>query len=225
MKRAILAGLLLATAPIAALSAQVWDATFARTQQGHSLGNPQAETKLITFVSYTCPHCAAFETEADALLRLNYVQPGKLNLEVRHVIRNPVDLAAALTTECGAEGKFWGNHRLMLSRQQQWLEKAIEAQPAQTARWTSGTMGSRMRAIASDLGFHEMMEPRGYTAAQLDQCLGDEAAMQDILAREAASKEQYAVTGTPSFALNGQLLAGVHNWAALRPRLNETTAP
>lgn len=223
MKRAILAGLLLAATPIAALSAQVWDATFARTEQGHRLGNPEAATKLITFVSYSCPHCAQFEKEADALLRLTYVQPGNMSLEVRHVIRNPLDLAAALATECGAEGKFWGNHRVMLNAQEKWLKTAVEAQPAQTARWTTGTMPSRMRAIANDLDFYELMEPRGYTVAQLDQCLGNEAAMEDIMARAQADREEFAVPGTPSFAINGQLLPGVHSWAALRPHLASAT--
>ena len=36
-----------------------------------------------------------------------------------------------------------------------------------------------------------------------------------------ADAERYGITGTPSFVMNGALLDGVHNWAALRPVLDK----
>lgn len=225
MKRALLAGFLLAAAPVATVAAQNWDATFVRSEEGHRLGNPEAETQLIAFVSYSCPHCASFEMESDAPLRLGYVMPGTVNLEVRHVIRNPLDLAAALTSECGDEDKFWGNHRAIMRAQDEWLQVAIDAQPSQTARWTSGDMASRMRAIASDLDFYDLMKPRGYSAAQLDQCLGDDAAMRDIVARMQADNANFEIPGTPSFAVNGTMLPGIHSWGALEPHLAPAAEP
>ena len=39
--------------------------------------------------------------------------------------------------------------------------------------------------------------------------------------RSAADAERYGITGTPSFVMNGALLDGVHNWAALRPVLDK----
>ena len=104
MRKAVLAGLLLAAAPISAVVAQNWDATYSATDGGQLQGNPQASTRLTTFVSYTCPHCANFETQAEGPLRLAYVQTGRVAVEVRHVIRNPVDLAAALA------GRRTGHH-------------------------------------------------------------------------------------------------------------------
>ncbi|GAA0275510.1 hypothetical protein GCM10009127_15150 [Alteraurantiacibacter aestuarii] len=224
MKRAILAGLLLAAAPLTTLSGQNartqdWGATFSETDGGHRLGNPDAATKLITFISYSCPHCANFELQSDAPLRLNYIQTGQASLEVRHVIRNPLDLAAVLTTECGPESKFWGNHRTMLRAQERWLQVAIEATPAQTQRWTTGTVGARMRAIASDLDFYELMEPRGYSSVQLDQCLTDEAAARAVAERARADNTRWEIPGTPSFAINGAMVAGVHDWANLQRSL------
>ena len=61
MKKALIAGLLLAAAPLTMVAAQNWDATHVATDGGHRVGNPAATTQLITFVSYTCPHCANFE--------------------------------------------------------------------------------------------------------------------------------------------------------------------
>ncbi|HSG57761.1 MAG TPA: thioredoxin domain-containing protein [Paracoccaceae bacterium] len=220
MKKALIAGLLLTAAPLTAVVAQNWDATYAATTGGHLLGNPQASTKLITFVSYSCPHCASFETQSEGPLRLAYVQPGRVNVEVRHVIRNSVDLAAALAAECGAESKFWGNHRAILRDQTRWLGVASNASAAQQARWASGTVGARMQAIAADLDFYEVMEPRGYTVAQLDQCLTNEAEARRIAETARDDNTRWSIPGTPSFAINGTLQEGVHSWSALQGRLD-----
>lgn len=219
MKKVLIAGLLLAAAPLTMVAAQNWDATYVASNGGHKVGNPAATTQLITFVSYTCPHCANFETQSDAAMRLAFIQPGRVNLEVRHVIRNPIDMAAALAAECGPESKFWGNHRAILHDQARWLGIASNATPAQQARWATGTVGARMRAIAADLDFHELLAPRGYTVAQLDQCLGNEAEARRIAETAAADTARWSIPGTPSFAINGTLLDGVHSWAALQTRL------
>ena len=70
-----------------------WISVVSVTADGaHRIGNPEAKVKLIEFVSYTCPHCAEFTREADDRIKLAYITPGHLNLEVRHLIRDPVDL-------------------------------------------------------------------------------------------------------------------------------------
>lgn len=220
MKKALIAAVLLAVAPLTMLAAQNWDATYAATNGGHRLGNPAARNTLIAFVSYSCPHCASFETQSEGPLRLAYVQPGRANVEVRSVIRNAIDLAATLAVECGPESRFWGNHRAMFRAQARWLPIASSVTPAQQARWTGGTIGSRMRAIASDLDFYAIMEPRGYTVTQLDQCLNNEAEARRIAETAADDDQRWNIPGTPSFALNGTLLANVHDWATLQTRLN-----
>lgn len=221
MKKALIAAAaLLVAAPLTMLAAQNWDATYAATDGGHRLGNPAASTSLIAFISYSCPHCGNFEAQSEGPLRLAYVQPGRVKVEVRSVIRNPVDLAATLAVECGAESRFWANHRAMFRAQSRWLAVASATTPAQQARWTSGTIGSRMRAIASDLDFYSVMEPRGYTAAQLDQCLNNEAEARRIAETARADDQRWNIPGTPSFALNGTLLANVYDWATLQRRLD-----
>ena len=221
----ILAGVLLAAAPLAALAAQDWNLTRVQTEQGHRVGNPEADVKLIAFSSYSCPHCAHFEEDSDAALRMAYIHTGKLAFEMRHVIRNPLDLAAALVTECGPENKFWANHRAILRDQERWLKIAVDATPAQSQRWMAGSLPARMRNIAADLDFYELMAPRGYTIAQLDRCLSDEAAARAIMARGEVDRARFDIPGTPSFALNGAMLEGVHNWADLQPAIEAAGTP
>ncbi len=196
--------------------AQNWNTTFAATGVGHRVGNPEAATTLLTFVSYTCPHCAEFEQQSDAALRVGYIHPGKVLVEVRHLIRNPIDLAAALATECGPSPRFFARHRAMMGAHERWMAKARAATPAQQQRWSTGAMDGRMRAIASDLDFYELMEPFGLSIAQLDRCLTDEARARAIAATSQEEGARFGVTGTPSFAVDGALLEGVHTWPALQ---------
>jgi len=227
LTRALATGVLALAAPMilaAASAAQAnWNTTFSTTEAGHKVGNPQAKTSLVAFVSYSCSHCADFEKQSDAPLRAGYIQSGKVSVEVRHVIRNPVDLAAALTTECGDPGRFFERHRAMMLSQASWMGTAQATTPAQQQRWMSGDLGSRMRAIASDLDFYKLMEPRGLARAQLDRCLSDEAHATSIVETSQAQGARFSIPGTPSFVVNGRLLDGVHTWSQLQQALDESS--
>ena len=184
----------------------------------HLLGEPAAKIKLTEYISYTCPHCAHFNQESEAVLRMNFVASGKGSVEVRAYIRNPIDMAATLLVDCGGAAHFVRLHDTLLNTQSQWLPKAGELNDTQRQRWESGPLGGRMRAIASDLGLYEIMENNGFSRPQVDHCLNDEAAMKRLAAQtEAAVKA--GVEGTPGFAINGVVLAGTYNWAMLAPQL------
>lgn len=212
-------------AAITAVSANAqtgnWDVEYATTVDGtHIVGNPDAEISLTEFVSYSCSHCSSFTKQSEADIRMLLIQPGKMRVEVRHVIRNPVDLAAALLTECGPDEKFFANHRLFMARHDDWMAKAVIAGQAQQQRWFTGAFGARMRAIAGDLDFYEMMEPRGYSRTEMDRCLSDEAQGRVLATRSQADGEAFGISGTPSFALNGKVLKDVHDWNGLRQAIN-----
>ena len=227
ISRLLTAGALALAAPAAigaASAAQAnWNTTFATTEAGHKVGNPQAAKSLITFVSYSCPHCAAFEKQADGPLRAAYIQSGEVSLEVRHVIRNPIDLAAVLITECGDDGRFFERHRAMMMAHESWMAKAQGTNQEQQKRWMTGNLGTRMRAIASDLDFYRIMEKLGLDRAQVDRCLSDDARAQRIVETTQTNNARYDIAGTPSFAINGQLLDGVHTWAQLREALDRNS--
>ena len=183
-----------------------WAGMLQASDGGHLFGNPEAEKKLIEFMSYTCSHCAEFARKGDAAIKLSYVPTGKISYEVRHLIRDPVDLTAALLTHCGDEKKFGGNHEAIMYRFDEWMDKARNATQAQRSRWQFGTNSARFQAIASDLDFYEIMETRGYRRADLDRCLSDEAKAKALADTSAADVAKYQLTGTPRFVLDGKLL-------------------
>jgi protein-disulfide isomerase len=195
-----------------------WNAQVAVLPSGtHLLGNPAATTKLAEYISYTCSHCAEFDRQASDTMRLTYVRSGKLSIEYRHLVRDPVDMTAAMLTNCGPSSKFVQNHITFLRQQAQWMAR-IDNAHGQQMRWTTGTPLARRRAIADDLGFYRMMQARGYDRPTVDRCLADEN-MARKLADQTREASRLGVPGTPSFLINGELLAGTHSWPALQAQL------
>lgn len=201
----------------AAVRAENWSAAVEARDNGHLFGNPEAKAKLVEYMSYTCSHCAEFSRTGDVAIKLFLVPKGNVSFEIRHLLRDPIDLTAALLTHCGEAEKFLGNHEAILSRQSEWIETARKATQAQRTRWSFGTNAARWRAIASDLGFYAIMENRGYSRAALDRCLSDQAKATALAETSARDVGTYNLPGTPSFVLDGKLLEGVHSWDALKP--------
>lgn len=189
------------------------------TDGGHRIGNPEAKLSVIEFVSYTCPACANYTRNHEGALEFAYVSTGKVTLEIRHIIRDPIDMTAAMLTNCGPADKFPQNHKAVMLGQDKWLPLAQSASAAQRARWVSGTDASRRRAIASDLGFYTIMERRGYRRTDIDRCLADEVKATSLAEASKANGEKYFVASTPSFAINGVTLAGTHSWSLLEPQI------
>ena len=221
MKKLLFAAVLLAAAPLvmgATPKARNWLTTTAVTPGGHRIGNPAAPTKLMEFVSYTCPHCGHFFKEADGPIKLTLVQPGKVSVEVRHVIRDPADYAAVVLSECGDPKKFFGNHDMLFSQQETWIGKLQKTSRAQQERWYEGTIPERMRAVAGDAGFYDMMETRGYSRAQVDACFNDTKKVQALFDVAKATADKYDINATPSFVVNGKT-TDAHSWGELQKLL------
>lgn len=196
-----------------------WGAQIAETEGGHLIGNPEAEARLVEYMSYTCSHCAHFAQTGEGAIKLLYVPTGKVSYEVRHLIRDQVDLTAALAVRCGAPDKFFANHEALIFKFDEWMGAADKATPAQKARWNFGTFPSRAQAIASDLGFYEIMERRGYSRTQLDSCLTDYDEARAIVDRSNADADRLGLRGTPTF-LMGESRLDAHNWQTLQPVLD-----
>lgn len=198
-----------------------WQNSVELRDNGHVLGNPEAAQKLVEYVSYTCSHCYEFSRTGEVAIRTFLVPEGNVSYEIRHLLRDPVDLTAALLTNCGEPEQFPGNHAAIMAKQPEWLETARKATQAQRTRWNFGTNAARWRAIASDLGFYDILEARGYNRTALDRCLADDAKANALAAATQRDVETFDLKGTPSFVLNGKLLDGVYSWETLRPVLEK----
>jgi len=210
------------TAGIAAPAKPKWADTVTVTGPGgHALGNPKAPRQLVEYMSYTCPHCAAFESEAHDTLRSGPIANGTLSFEVRNLVRDPIDLTVALTARCGSAKGFFARHQALLASQRNWLGKAYASDPATQQSWNTGAINDRLKKIAADLGLYDEVRKASpsLTNAQIDMCLSSKAEQDKVVAMTRYAGETLKVTGTPSFTINGALLDKVHDWSALQPKL------
>lgn len=185
----------------------------------HILGNPAAKVKLAEYVSYTCPHCAQFTTESEGPLRIGYVLNGKVSVEVRHLLRDPIDLTVAMLTNCGPKDNFFLNHSAFMRSQSTWMKPLASASQTQKQRWVTGTLAQRGRAIAADFQFYAIMQSRGYDRIATDRCLADQA-MAQRLGNQAKQGYSLGIRTTPAFTINGKLLDNTSQWSELRPQID-----
>ncbi|WP_439485769.1 thioredoxin domain-containing protein [Blastomonas fulva] len=188
---------------------------------GHVRGNTAAPQKIIEYMSYTCPHCAAFEQESSPALADGFIATGKTSLEVRNFIRDPVDLTVALLARCGEPRSFFRRHKGLLASQKIWLGKAGSMGREGQAAWYQGDTNARLQRIASDLGLYDELRRHAplATDAQINACLANKTEQNKVLAMTKFATDTVKVQGTPSFTLGGKLLANVYDWKSLEPLL------
>lgn len=212
--------ILFTSAAPAQQSAPRWSATIAESGIGaYSIGNPAAKVKVVEYFSYTCHICGDFARAAGVPLKTLYIDKGLVQFEYRNLVRDPIDMTAALLARCGGAKAFAGNHQAIFAAQPAMLERISKATDKQKKSWFEGTMGERARKIAADTGLTALMTARGYTAAQQNVCLDNEVAQAELTGMTNIGVNADRVAGTPAFFINGRQ-AGVTTWAAIKTKLD-----
>lgn len=197
-------------------------ATAVRTPAGaFVLGSPAARVKLIEYASYTCSHCADFARESDAVLKGRMIASGSTSLEFRHLIRDRLDLAAAILARCTGPRGFFPTSAAIFAAQPTWLRKGMEFQDANATRVNLYPRLAQLRAYADGAGLTDLVKARGLSGAAIDACFADAAEVDRILAMTASVPPE--VDSTPSFYINGKFVPHV-GWEQLEPALRTAGA-
>lgn len=181
--------------------ARDWSKTVTVTAAGgYRMGNPAAKVTLVEYGSMTCPHCGHFATDDEPKLIDKYVRGGKVAFEFRNFIRDPFDIAAALTARCsGTTGFFPVTHQLFAT-QEQWFAKLRAVGDERLKALQNLTPAQQMSQVADLAGFSDVAKARGIPLAKYKACIGDKKNMDALMKlRNDAS----FVEGTPTFVLNG----------------------
>lgn len=167
-------------------------------------GSPTAPITIYEVSDFQCPWCRKFWEETQPVLEREYVQTGKvrfifINFPVPQI--HPNAAAAHEHAMCAAQqGRFWPMHDLLFSHQATWAEP--------------GDPGPALGALADSAQVE-----RGALAA----CLAA-GKVRALVAGERQATAQAGVRSTPSFIVNGALLAGhapIDDW---RPILDSIYA-
>lgn len=206
--------------PARAQTSPDWARTVTMTADGtYVLGNPNAPTRLVEYISYTCPHCAHFVVEASGPLRSGWVRHGLVSVEVRNAIRDPYDLTAALLARCGGKARFFGDHEAIFLNQSAWMPRIQAYESSRKPLPEGAAPSARLIDIAAGTGLGDFMAKRGLPPARQQKCLADRSSLDLLAAMARDAWETRGIGGTPAFTINGRLLDDVHDWASLRAAL------
>jgi len=197
-----------------------WVAVVAPTPEGGMrMGNPNAKVKLIEYGSRTCPHCALFDKEGLPVLKSGPIAAGKLSYEFRdYPVHGAFDLGPILLGHCVSPAQFFPLLDAMFANQQALTAKA-QAAEAKVQAMTNPTPNQIATVFATDLGYVDFVKRRGLAPARAQTCLAARAGIDRIVAVTNAGEKQYAISGTPTFVINGAKADNVYDWAALQPLL------
>jgi protein-disulfide isomerase len=216
----------LAGEPIAAIPApdgQQWTDIVSVTEEGgFLLGNPDAPLKLVEYASHTCGACANFSINGAPPLKKDYVSTGVVSIELRNLVRDPIDLTIATLVRCGPP------ENMQPLSDQAWIAlndifANINANGA--AYEAAGQLPSDQRfiAIAQAAGLIDFFAARGLSSEQARSCLADGANIEAIATRSQQQAQEFQVNSTPTFFLNGSKLE-VNQWPGLEPVLQRAGA-
>jgi protein-disulfide isomerase len=218
--------LLLALTSVVLLTAATpkrdWNAVATKTPAGaYVIGNPAARVKLVEYASYTCSHCAAFSGASDTVLRKQMIASGSTSLELRHFIRDKLDLAAAILARCTGPKGFAATTAAIFAAQPTWLQRGIDFQQANGARIGLYPTQAQLRANADGAGLTALVKARGLSEAAIGACFADQAEIDRIVAL--TSNAPAEIDSTPTFYVNGKRVPHAA-WAQLEPALRAAGA-
>jgi hypothetical protein len=192
-----------------------WLQTARHTDEGgFRIGNPEAATKIVEYLSPSCPECAQFTHEASEQLFQQYVRTGHVSVEYRLYYRNGVDIAAGMLLNCLPADNYFDMMHALLGSQPQWLGRIRDVTPQQRQELSTLPPLEVARRMIPMLGLDAIARRNGLAPAAQQACLTQERL--DGIERVHQAAVQAGVQGTPSFVINGTL-SQVHNWAALAP--------
>ena len=148
-----------------------------------SIGNSDAKVTVKVFSSLTCPHCANFHIEVFNNLKKDYIDKGLVKFE-HHAF--PLDLAALnaeIVVRCHAD--INKNFRL--------LEEMYNKQKF----WAVGSDINKINELLKKVG-----EDFNLTNENINDCLKDEKAQEDILNQRIEAQKQYKIESTPTIIIN-----------------------
>lgn len=148
-------------------------------------GDADAGVTVIEYASPTCPHCARFSNDVYPEFKTLYIETGKVQFMLRPFVRNVLDAVVFMLADAAGDEAYHSVVETYFKTQDTWA--------------SSQSPRDAILTIALQLGFTE----ESFEAALTNQEL--------FVGMEAVRKQatdQFDLTGTPTFYINGKQLSG-----------------
>jgi protein-disulfide isomerase len=149
------------------------------------LGEADAPVTIVEYMSLTCPHCAAFHNETFDALKEKYIDTGDVRFISRDFPFDPRAAAGAMLAHCAPGDKYFPLVDMLFEQQNTWAA----AEDARAA-------------------LLQLSKMAGFTQESFEQCLTDQALLDDLNAVREKAAEEFGVNSTPTFIINGERYAG-----------------
>jgi hypothetical protein len=154
------------------------DKLLAPLPDDHILGKADAPNTLISYYSFTCPHCATFYIGVLPTLRKEWIDTGRLRLIHRHFPSDVVATRAAQLTECVPRDRFFATADALFRGQFEWLTG-------------SDPEADMIKVLAA----------QGVTPADAQACFANDRAL-DKVVFDVQTGQALRVTSTPTLFIN-----------------------
>ena len=150
-----------------------------------SIGKADAPVTIVEYMSMTCPHCAAFHRETFDAIKEKYVDTGKVRFVLREFPLDNKAVAAIMIARCAPEGQYFPLVSALFKSQMTW-------------------------ATADDVraALLQMSKLAGFTQESFEACLTNQKLLDDVIKVREAGGNDFGVSSTPTFFINGQRYAG-----------------
>lgn len=211
-------------AKVAAPAGQKWSQVITATDDGgFVMGNPDAPIQFVEYGALTCSHCRDFAAAATEELHRDFVDTGQVTFEFRNFLLNPADALAATIITCAGKDRYYPLMENIYANQAAFIEGAQNmGQVAPTI--VDLPDNQKFITFAKGIGLYSFFTARGMTETELNQCLSNPANVKRIEDRSNAGGQQFNITSTPTFVLNGSVIDDTNQWPALRQRLRDAGA-
>ncbi len=171
--------------------------------EGRIEGDPNAPVRIVDLSDFQCPHCKTFAEETHPVLLEEYVETGLVSIEFHHLpVLGEASVRAAEAAECAMDqGRFWDMHDLLFLRQ------------------GSGFSMNDLKSYGGELAEHF----DDFDTTAYETCLDSGTKRQTVIEMGMAA-ENSGISSTPSFLVNGTLVAGAQPIEVFRQIIDEELA-
>jgi protein-disulfide isomerase len=156
----------------------------------HVLGKPEAPITLVEYASFTCPHCAHFDTQILPKLKEKWIDTGKLKLVYRDFPLDDAALKAAQLLECSGNERYFALVDFVFASQPKW---AATSDPA---------------TAIEDLT--KLLRVAGMSETFIKECIANDKVANTVLNKQRIG-QQLGVDSTPTLFINGQQFKGARS--------------